>query len=440
MVATGATQINEKMKQYTTPSERFYARCGKTIEKIKNHHTLAQCKHATHEIPTTSIDIKKEEDDSENVKPNFVEPTMLNEIRSRTFSHWSIAHPSKTQMIEAGFFYTNVNDRVLCIHCNLICQQWAEEDEPEEVHKLLSPNCCYFTRYLKLTRPIVNDQSLSIINTSGIVLTSACHGEYIELQKREATFSTWPKDQQSPSIHDFIQAGFYYTGLKTIVTCFFCNGSLQNWSSQDRPHIEHARWFPHCNFIRQFCGNDLYQRIQQTKQVKKQTETTGGTKLQTLDENTLSKMVASRLDTQIAQRLSNQFKVSIIKRAYEDQLRLKLDDFATPNDLFVACLILQKQIENINGNKDKIVIPTEKLKQIKQKENQTIENDRKCEYETEVKLKASEINICVLCREEEKQLACIPCGHLCTCTKCSQELQLCPICKGKIQAFVKVYV
>ena len=46
--------------------------------------------------------------------------------------------------------------------------------------------------------------------------------------------------------------------------------------------------------------------------------------LQIPDESTLSRLVAARLDLQIAQSLLAQgFKLSIIKRCLEDQLRLK---------------------------------------------------------------------------------------------------------------------
>ncbi len=42
------------------------------------------------------------------------------------------------------------------------------------------------------------------------------------------------------------------------------------------------------------------------------------------DESTLSRLVAARLDLPISQSLLNQnFKLSIIKRCWEDQLRLK---------------------------------------------------------------------------------------------------------------------
>ena len=49
-----------------------------------------------------------------------------------------------------------------------------------------------------------------------------------------------------------------------------------------------------------------------------------GGKLAITDENTLSKLVAARLDLPNSRRLlSSDFKLSVIKRVWEDQLRLK---------------------------------------------------------------------------------------------------------------------
>ncbi|CAF4647358.1 unnamed protein product [Rotaria socialis] len=74
------------------------------------------------------------------------------------------------------------------------------------------------------------------------------------------------------------------------------------------------------------------------------------------DESTLPRLVAAHLDLPISQRLLNQnFKLSIIKRCWDDQLRLKHDDFASDIDLLMACVILQKQIKHIGGKKENTV-------------------------------------------------------------------------------------
>ncbi len=52
------------------------------------------------------------------------------------------------------------------------------------------------------------------------------------------------------------KAGFYYYGMKDMVKCFYCNGGLRDWCDTDEPFAEHARWFPHCSFIKQLMGQD----------------------------------------------------------------------------------------------------------------------------------------------------------------------------------------
>ena len=217
----------------------------------------------------------------------LLETDLLQQVRRRTFSHWPHRTiPSSAQMIEAGFFNCNVGDRVICIYCNLICQQWTPHtDDPCEVHKTLSPNCIYVKA--KLIRPtassiiIVNENStttssssvsaatanLEPLRSNEIVFTAACNPSYAELPKRHASFATWPHENL-PSVDDLVRAGFFYTGTKSIVTCFYCNGSLQNWGPNDNPMIEHARWFPHCAYAKQLCGDEMYRKIQESKRAQ----------------------------------------------------------------------------------------------------------------------------------------------------------------------------
>ncbi|CAF1028763.1 unnamed protein product [Adineta steineri] len=335
----------------------------------------------------------------------LLETNLLKQVRLRTFSHWSRRTiPSTAQMIESGFFNCNVGDRVICIYCNLICQQWTpHSDDPCEVHKTLRPNCIYVTA--KLIRPaassiiIVNENSTSTtsnINSSTstgldplrsneIVFTAACNPAYTEIPKRHASFGLWPAENL-PSIDDLVRAGFFYTGTKTIVTCFYCNGSLQNWGPNDNPMIEHARWFPHCAYAKQLCGDDLYRKIQESiraqqeraraNELKEKTSisispnstlTINSQQLLIPDEDTLSRFVQKRLESPISQcLLDKKFELSIIKRCWEDQLRLKKEDFISGFDLSVAYSILQKQNEHIDDKKENIVIPSIKMKQIRE--------------------------------------------------------------------------
>ncbi|CAF0988621.1 unnamed protein product, partial [Rotaria sordida] len=142
--------------------------------------------------------------------------------------------------------------------------------------------------------------------------------------------------------------------------------------------IEHARWFPHCAYAKQLCGDDLYRKIEESKRLAQERTRTNESanygnsntqKLQIADESTLSRYVAARLDLPVSQRLLDKpFKLSIIKRCWEDQLRLKQDDFETDSDLLIACIILQKQIDCINGKKENIIVPSVRMQQISEQE------------------------------------------------------------------------
>ncbi|CAF2973422.1 unnamed protein product [Rotaria sp. Silwood2] len=461
--------------------------------------------------------------DFQSVSNTLLESDSLQQVRRRTFSHWPHRTvPSSTQMIEAGFFNCNVDDRVICIYCNRICQQGTPHtDYPCKLHKILSPNCIYVKT--RLMHPIassiiiVNENSpttttgiLSSISnnlsslrpTSNIVFRASCNPAYFEIPKRYASFTTWP-NKDLPLMNDLVRAGFFVTGAETIVTCFYCNGSLQNWGSSDNPMIEHARWFPYCGYAKQLCGEELYRKIQESKRIQQERaradelkERTGSNDLVNTNVTTYSGQLLIP-DIKYFIQTHQNFKLSIIKRCWEDQLRIKHDDFVSNCDLYVACLILQKQIEHIDGKKENVVIPSIKMKQIREhnergmhEQTSTISNatqsvqnrtdvniiassqslanestssqssiistskstSNKNECETQTNKQITTINnrsqstnsessnLCVLCLTEEKQLACIPCGHVATCVACGHSLRLCSIYRREIDAFIRIYI
>ncbi|CAF4873738.1 unnamed protein product [Rotaria sp. Silwood2] len=173
-------------------------------------------------------------------------------------------------MIEAGFFNCNVGDRVICIYCNIIFQQWTPHvDDPRELHKTLLPNCIHVKA--KLMNPtqssivIINEQSsttttigihssqtnnLDSLRSNYVVFRTSCNPNFSEILKRYASFTTW-SNENSPSVDTLVQAGFFYSG------------------SNDNPIIEHARWFPCCPYAKQLCGEDLFRKIQESKRTQK---------------------------------------------------------------------------------------------------------------------------------------------------------------------------
>ncbi len=52
--------------------------------------------------------------------------------------------------------------------------------------------------------------------------------------------------------------------------------------------------------------------------------------------------------------------------------------------------------------------------------------------------------LCIICGLNPKNIALLPCGHMCTCSDCIgrvvTESKKCPLCMYRIQTFMKVYM
>lgn len=181
---------------------------------------------------------------------------MFNEVhrlkisRQRTFALWRQPSTFISRMIKAGFFSCNVDDRVICIYCDLICEKWnIETDDPCELHKIVSPQCPYVMAKL-------NNDSLHCNNTFARLPK---YPNYGNPRERLVSFVTW-SNNKFPTIDKLVAAGFFYNGCS--ITCFHCNGSFYHWESNNHPVAEHVRHFPYCNYARELCGEELYRKIQ----------------------------------------------------------------------------------------------------------------------------------------------------------------------------------
>ncbi|XP_052746946.1 baculoviral IAP repeat-containing protein 7-like [Bicyclus anynana] len=89
------------------------------------------------------------------------------------------------------------------------------------------------------------------------------HPEYHSYATQSArlnSFKTWPQDLiQSPE--EMASAGFFYTGINDGVICYFCGGKLKDWSREDLPWSEHARWFQFCPYVLLMKGKEYVQRV-----------------------------------------------------------------------------------------------------------------------------------------------------------------------------------
>ncbi|CAF3578311.1 unnamed protein product [Rotaria sordida] len=413
-------------------------------------------------------------DDSFSLQKSFLN-SMTHEtivkLRTNTFSNWPLITPMAQDMIIAGWAYTNIADRVICIHCNTLFHKWIKTDRPYELHRLKSPQCPFV---------LLTEKNSSNSSTTNIIITTepntqtiveAMNTAYSLAYRRNETFHNWPltKENPLPSVESFVDAGFFYTGEKTIVKCFYCNGALRNWQNGDDPKVEHCRWYPECAYIRQYVGEDLYQAIQRKNRELKSQQTnksnTNGqdSTITPWTDDEIDKMVKARLDLPIVEKLRKLgFTMAIIRKAFEIQLKNKHDDFQSDNDLRMACLMLHQQVKLINGNENNLLIPQDWMKKYIEDQEQDMEQPKVQKSQTSqpqiknieipkasspivtrpkiIQEKDEEAMPCLLCLTTERQVACLPCGHLTSCVACGHSLKVCPLCRAVVKAFVRIYV
>lgn len=77
---------------------------------------------------------------------------------------------------------------------------------------------------------------------------------------RLQSFEGWPKTvKQSPEL--LSRAGFFYKQMGDSVICFSCGGGLREWSEEDDPWEEHARWYSECDYLRMMKGYKFIEAV-----------------------------------------------------------------------------------------------------------------------------------------------------------------------------------
>lgn len=83
------------------------------------------------------------------------------------------------------------------------------------------------------------------LERSGVLTRSPRRPDMAAAATRLRTFRNWPHPQ-SPPPKIMAEAGFYYTGQRDLVKCFFCNQDLEKWEAADDPWNEHTRHSTNC--------------------------------------------------------------------------------------------------------------------------------------------------------------------------------------------------
>ncbi|XP_068122959.1 baculoviral IAP repeat-containing protein 2 [Hyperolius riggenbachi] len=167
------------------------------------------------------------------------------EARLRTYSNWPVTFLNPADLAKAGFYYVGPGDKVACFACEGKLSNWEPNDNAMSEHRRHFPDCPFMSTSAKPTfRTSVSNVSMQTTSS------------------RLKTFVNWPS-RIPVTPKKLAEAGFYYVGRNDDVKCFCCDGGLRCWESGDDPWVEHAKWFPRCEYLLHIKGQSFVSDIQE---------------------------------------------------------------------------------------------------------------------------------------------------------------------------------
>uniref|UniRef100_A0A3B5MJI8 Baculoviral IAP repeat containing 2 n=1 Tax=Xiphophorus couchianus TaxID=32473 RepID=A0A3B5MJI8_9TELE len=202
-------------------------------------------------LPPSSPLSSRGVEDMSHQRPTCHNPSMRREQdRLDSFHSWTLSIITPTELAKAGFYYLGQGDRVACFSCGGQLNNWEPGDRAVSEHQRHYPNCRF-----------VRGDRADNVSLSTPVLTSVSNPSMQQSDERLLTFVNWPS-RIPVRPEQLAKAGFYYVGRNDDVKCFCCDGGLRCWESGDDPWVEHAKWFPRCEYLLQEKGQDFVHQIQ----------------------------------------------------------------------------------------------------------------------------------------------------------------------------------
>ncbi|XP_059912565.1 baculoviral IAP repeat-containing protein 2 isoform X2 [Gadus macrocephalus] len=225
--------------------------------------------------PSSPLASRGVEDMSHQRPPVCHNPGMRREQeRLDSFQAWTLSIITPGELAKAGFYFLGQGDRVACFSCGGQLSNWVPGDRAASEHQRHYPNC----RFVRGDR--ADNVSLATAAAPGLGaatagpwqlsgaaavvapgLSNVSNPGMQQNEERLLTFVNWPS--RIPVRPDQLaKAGFYYVGRNDDVKCFCCDGGLRCWESGDDPWVEHAKWFPRCEYLLQEKGQEFVHQIQ----------------------------------------------------------------------------------------------------------------------------------------------------------------------------------
>uniref|UniRef100_F6ZZQ5 Baculoviral IAP repeat-containing protein 7 n=1 Tax=Ciona intestinalis TaxID=7719 RepID=F6ZZQ5_CIOIN len=401
------------------------------------------------------------------------------ENRRETFKTWSAAFNDEfvKELARSGFFYLGNLDRTQCFSCSGVLRNWRASDDVNVEHFRHFPHCKKVKNYKKkVPKKKSNPEKDGVKQRKQeqedlvkmFTLGAPMNPHMRSLDARVATFDRrWPARKVKASATHIAKAGFYFLGDRDRAKCWYCNGGLQNWDANDEPWVEHAKWFPGCEFVLRNKGisfvHEIYTNNPNLNRPEIQNarseyltspKKNGGVMISQTATITAGEVLANYLpppppdgverspetgsatdvDAMMKKHISNNgSNPPTTEGLLELILQLDENDDVIADDVINAELaghVMKPLIYSIMVIKlEKHIVPefacfgtdyyTNAFEEL-----ESLEMERRCRA----------------CRNHVADTVVMPCGHLCFCSSCSSSSKRCGLCREKIQSVMKVYL
>ena len=210
--------------------------------------------------------------------------------RIHTFKNFPNRNIDYEYLANLGFYYTGSgeDDEIVCFSCGRKCQGFTDFDstfivEHEDYCERLRDNIplrrSYGSNQYHYHSPEIKSPGTDawIHKQSEMRETDLCKckrdqnslfpcenpiiPEMEDINNRMKTFVKGWNGCANETILTMAKSGFYYTGVKGILKCYYCAGKILNWKKVDDFFVLHAKHYPNCEYILKMIGPELITSI-----------------------------------------------------------------------------------------------------------------------------------------------------------------------------------
>lgn len=142
----------------------------------------------------------------------------VEKLRLETLKNTIYTKQLKCDLALYGFYF---NGEVECYSCGLKLDSSIINDNVLDIHYKYSPNCRFLLQLDKSNVPLLSG---------------------FQLPKKEfdvCGIST-----------EMVEAGFVSCNIRDLVVCLTCGVVIGDWEIMDIPFVEHFKFSPHCEFVK----------------------------------------------------------------------------------------------------------------------------------------------------------------------------------------------